>query len=430
MPLFLNVGVWGIRVIKCIRKVISLATPMLHSEISGVLSGELRDQIERLLAHPLFRHSRRYTGFIRHVVELANSGSPEHLNERALGVAIFGRKPNYDTEADPIVRVTASEIRKRLAQYYADPQHSAEIRFHMPKGSYVLELLPPGAPEPCAVVESVPEARPTSWLRAHCMHISLAAACLVLGALFLIARPQPSASELFWAPITNMQGPVLVCYAQLSSEGIHLEGGVADPEITWTDPLTPTPVPLPVTWDRLIGSLAFRRDVTSACRISEFLGSREKRVIVKGAHDVTMSSLRGTPAVILGGFNNEWTTRLLPQARFYFDGKGTVRFIRDRQQPAAMQWNFDAKEPVRTKDLILVTRVSDTPTGCPVVFAGGFSNWGTEAAAEFLADPNHLKEALKGAPGHWEAKNLQIVLETMVVNGEAGIPRLLATHFW
>ena len=42
-------------------------------------------------------------------------------------------------------------------------------------------------------------------------------------------------------------------------------------------------------------------------------------------------------------------------------------------------------------------------------------------AAEFLADPIHLEEALKAAPKLWEAKNLQVVLETIVVNTEAGV---------
>jgi len=389
----------------------------------------MRDQIERLLADPLFRNSKRYTHFIRHVVELANAGCSEPLNERALGVAIFGRKPNYDTEADPIVRVTASEIRKRLAQYYADPKHSDEIRFHMQKGSYLPEFLPAGPPEHCAVVESVPEAKPTSWLHAHFMHIALAAACLAIGALLWIVLPQPSALELFWAPVTNAPGTILVSYPQLSADNIHLEGGVADPQVSWSDPLTPTPVPTGGSWSGLVGSLALQRDVSSACRMSEFLGSKQKHVVVRGAHAITMSSLRDTPAVILGGFNNEWTARLLPQARFSFGGTGTLRFIRDRQHTDGTQWNFDSKVP-RAKDLIIITRVFDSPTGRAAVFAGGFSNWGTEAAIEFLTDPSHLKVALTGAPKHWEAKNLQIVLETIVVNNEAGVPRLLATHYW
>jgi len=189
-----------------------------RAEAPGNPSQELQDQIERLLADPLFRHSKRYVRFIRHVVEKASTGSTEHLNERALGVAIFGRKPNYDTKADPIVRVTASEILKGLAQYYAAPKHSAEIRFHLKKGTYMPEFLPADTPEISEIVESLPEAKPKSWLRAHSMRISLAAACLAICALWLVARPQPSASELFWAPVTNMQGHVFICYAQLSSD--------------------------------------------------------------------------------------------------------------------------------------------------------------------------------------------------------------------
>jgi hypothetical protein len=403
----------------------------VHTEIPSVLSQEMRDQIERLLADPLFRHSKRYSLFIRHVVELASAGCSEPLNERALGVAIFERKPNYDTEADPIVRVTASEIRKRLTQYYADPKHSDEIRFHMQKGSYLPEFLPASTPEPCAVVESVPEAKPTSWLRAHYLHISLAVACLAIGALYWIVRPQPSALELFWAPLTNGPDTVLVSYPQISAENIHLEGGVADPQVSWADPLTPTPVPTGGSWSTLVGSLALQRDVSSACRISEFLGSRQKHVVAKGAHAITMSSLRDTPAVILGGFNNEWTARLLPQVRFSFDGTGTLRFIQDRQHPDGRQWNFDTMAPIkRAKDLIIITRVFDSPTGRAAVFVGGFSYWGTEAAIEFLTDPSYLKKALTGAPNHWDAKNLQIVLETIVVNNEAGVPRPLAIHYW
>jgi hypothetical protein len=403
----------------------------VQTENPKSITKEQQDQIERLLADPLFRHSKRYSLLIRHVVELASAGCSEPLNERALGVAIFERKPNYDTEADPIVRVTASEIRKRLTQYYADPKHSDEIRFHMQKGSYLPEFLPASALEPYAVVESAPEAKPTSWFRAHYIHISLAAACLAIGALYWIVRPQPSALELFWAPLTNGPDTVLVSYPQLSAENIHLEGGIADPQVSWADPLTPTPVPTGGSWSGLVGILALPRDVSSACRISEFLGSRQKHVVAKGARDITMSSMRDTPTVILGGFNNEWTARLLPQVRFSFDGTGTLRFIRDREHPDGRQWSFDAKVPnKRAKDLIIITRVFDSPTGRAAVFVGGFSYWGTEAAIEYLIDPSHLEIALTGAPEHWDTKNLQIVLETIVVNREAGVPRLLAIHSW
>ena len=81
-------------------------------------------------------------------------------------------------------------------------------------------------------------------------------------------------------------------------------------------------------------------DLSVACRLSEFLGSKGKHIVVKGEHDLTMHDLREAPAVILGGLANQWTTRLLPQARFTFGGEGTVRFIRDREKPESQAVEF------------------------------------------------------------------------------------------
>src|ERR1051326_7847294 len=102
-----------------------------------------RAQVERLLSDPLFSQSKRYGAFLRYVTERALNHNQEPLHERTLGVEIFGRQPNYDTDADPIVRVTASELRKRLAQYYEDPAHTGELRLVIHKGSYVAEFVAP-----------------------------------------------------------------------------------------------------------------------------------------------------------------------------------------------------------------------------------------------------------------------------------------------
>lgn len=66
-------------------------------------------QVEPLLADSLFSQSKRERSFLRYVTERAFKNAREPLTERLLGIEIFGRRPNYDTDADPIVRVTASE---------------------------------------------------------------------------------------------------------------------------------------------------------------------------------------------------------------------------------------------------------------------------------------------------------------------------------
>ena len=97
-------------------------TPSTKSQKEAVLR-----QLERLLEHPHFHKSKRFPVFLRFVVTELLAGRGEGLKERTLGIEVFGKEPNYDTTDDPIVRVTAGEIRKRIAQYYQEPGHEQEI---------------------------------------------------------------------------------------------------------------------------------------------------------------------------------------------------------------------------------------------------------------------------------------------------------------
>jgi len=400
---------------------------------------EERAQVERLLTDPLFSQSRRYGAFLRYVAERALSHNQEPLNERALGVEVFGRPANYDTDADPIVRVTASELRKRLAQYYEEPAHSGEIRIVIHKGSYLAEFVAPGPPhaaaEVAAPVIAVAVPAPSPALepvkKRRWQYIAgLVGALVLVGILLRIARPQQTILEQFWRPVLAGPHEVLLSIPQFSDH-VRLEG-VDNPKLTWSDPLTPGRDPMNVPWDLYSRRLVHISDVTVATRMAEFLGSKGKHALLKGEHDLTMHDLREAPAVILGGLANQWTSQLAPQARFRFDGEGSMRFIRDTQHPENKPWAFDSKvrSSDRVKDFIIVSRVSDSVSGRVTVLAGGFSVWGTEAAVELLTDPDQMQSVLANASRKWDANNVQIVLECAVVRRESGVPRFLAANFW
>src|ERR1700735_1982721 len=117
---------------------------MLLDTVTGRLAGlsdegktAIQEQVGRLLADSHFSQSRRFPSFLRYVVDKTLAGQEDALKERTLGVEIFGRRADYDTASDPIVRVTAAEIRKRIAQYYQDPGHESELRVSLPPGSYI-----------------------------------------------------------------------------------------------------------------------------------------------------------------------------------------------------------------------------------------------------------------------------------------------------
>ena len=87
----------------------------------NVLDGEVREQLDRILACSVFRNSKRNCNLLRHVVERTLEGRHEDLKERAIGIDVFGRTIDYDTNADHVVRSVAGEVRRRLAQYYMEP---------------------------------------------------------------------------------------------------------------------------------------------------------------------------------------------------------------------------------------------------------------------------------------------------------------------
>src|SRR6202046_661791 len=98
---------------------------------------EVAAQRDRLLVNVHFSNSKRFPSFLRFIVQEELEGRGDQLKERTIGVEVFGRDASYDTTSDPIVRVTATEIRKRIAQYYQDSGSSDELRISLPPGSYV-----------------------------------------------------------------------------------------------------------------------------------------------------------------------------------------------------------------------------------------------------------------------------------------------------
>src|SRR5215469_9552729 len=119
---------------------------------------KVREQLERLLTHPLFANSKRYPALLAYAVEQTLLGNAGELKERSIAVEVFGRAPTYDANADPVVRITAGEVRKRLTQYYYDPAHRGELVIELPTGSYVPVFR--GPERPASEVEAEPEGTP------------------------------------------------------------------------------------------------------------------------------------------------------------------------------------------------------------------------------------------------------------------------------
>jgi len=115
-----------------------------HSVTAQKLSTEqanlVRSALESVISSDVFAPSKRCQDFLRLVVEHALAGDLDSLSERMIGAEMFRRPVDYDTSNDAVVRVRATEVRKRLAQYYREAAQTPVVRIDLQPGSYVPEF--------------------------------------------------------------------------------------------------------------------------------------------------------------------------------------------------------------------------------------------------------------------------------------------------
>ncbi|MBS1876793.1 MAG: hypothetical protein JSU00_26500 [Acidobacteria bacterium] len=124
----------------------------------------VRSELDRLIESAAFRTSKRCREFLRYVVERTISGPADTLKERSIGVDLFQLPPDFDTGQHTIVRVTANEVRKKLAQQYqADNGTARAVRIELPPGSYSADFRWEDPVEAAAPPETPAAGRP-HWL--------------------------------------------------------------------------------------------------------------------------------------------------------------------------------------------------------------------------------------------------------------------------
>ena len=400
----------------------------------------VHQQLEKLLATPLFNSSKRYPSFLKYVVTHSLGGQTDQLKERILGVEIFGRSADYDTNTDPIVRVTAAEIRKRIEQYYQDPKHSQEIRLYLPAGSYAPQYSWPGRPSGLSTGATAaliradeatlilpPDAQSAVSRPDRAVLTVVKPAVAVLLLLFAGASAgiwfasRPAALKQFWEPFVKSSEPVLFCIADQSQYSTIKLRDAADPqrEVTLTDSMVTIIID----------------DVSPLVNVAGLLRTYGKTYRVQGEATTSLTDLRRGPSVFIGAFDNGWTLRLTSPLRFHFanDKEMTQFWIEDRANPDKRGWMLDRTVQQQTgtyKDYAIVARLVDPNTDQFVVVAAGIGRGGTVAAGEFLVDANRMEDLLKQVPQNWKQKNIEIVLETQVIQGRSGPPRITAVHVW
>jgi TolB-like protein len=184
----------------------------------------IEKQLERISASDEFRKCPQLLRFLRFAVMEALSGRDGGSKERLIGMEVFGRPSDYDAGADPVVRVEARRLRRKLAEYYASAGRQDPLEIRLPKGAYIPTFdTKPGAKKSVAVLPFSGHAL-SDGLTTRL--IARLAACSGLR----VFKDRSVDVELILEGNVRQAGERFRCDSQLvcSSDGLHLWAGSFD----------------------------------------------------------------------------------------------------------------------------------------------------------------------------------------------------------
>jgi hypothetical protein len=396
----------------------------------------------------------------RFVVEHSLAGSEESLRERIIGMEVFGRAADYDTATDPVVRLRAADVRKRLAQYYQSRKSEpGDWTIDIPTGSYraYFHRSEPAAaqvPAPGSLIPSPAEGAPFSASdalasnhrisRKRLWRLAALLTCLAVVLVFALVQTKPRATnplDLFWGPILANPRPVLVC---TGSNSVYLLSRLALDKYKKThSPQQDASANLerlvpPEDLKNFTGADFFPLkdtymtlgDAWATAQISSLLTSHQHPFDLRFGNDLSFGDLRQGSVILIGAFNNSWTLNMTDNLRFVFEsGDSAQMHIQDRVDRSRSWWPKGRQGNI-AGDYAIVSRIVDSKTGGILVIIAGLNHEGTRAAGEFATNPQMIADLVKDSPRDWNKKNLQVVLHTDVVNGVPSSPTVVAVHYW
>jgi hypothetical protein len=142
---------------------------------------EQKALLQRVTWSRQIEKSARIRDFLVFVCERTLQVPAAELHEQEIGCRVFGRPADYDTTADNIVRVTASQARKKLEQYFATEGAAEPVILEIPKGGYTPVFRERA--QAAAEFDVVPVPVPEQWYTRHRRLMLILACCAPLFAL-------------------------------------------------------------------------------------------------------------------------------------------------------------------------------------------------------------------------------------------------------
>lgn len=415
----------------------------------------LRRHLDDLTQAPSFKGSHRCQQFLRFVVERVLDGAVDQLKERTIGIELFHRLPTYDTGEDAIVRVTASDVRRRLLQHYGRYGDASQFRIRLQPGSYVPEIehlslaapaseISPSLPMAVSTEQEltvVPEPPRTRWL-VRALWFVAAAVLIVAVAVVVGWKPVVTpASLLPWSAVFRpghatqliTSDPNIEHLQELTGTDISVSDYANQNYVPDPNALSPTQRMFYVFYQHADNAAAV--DTPMAVSIGR-LAPANVQVLVRSARSLRITDLETDDNLILLGSprSNPWVQIFQKQLdfQFIFSKEMNQEIIRDgRPRPGEQTIYIPTARGFATGESFAILALVQNPNQSgQVLLLAGANGEGTQAAGHIASDHEHLLAALKfcGISPRTRVQGLELLLRLHTMAGSPSTVEMVACH--
>jgi hypothetical protein len=431
---------------------------------------------QRVTAGPNFARSPLLTKFLLFVVAETLEGRGNEITEHQIGVQVFDRPADYRTLEDNIVRSYARQLRKRLAEHFADQGASEPVRIEIPVGGYMPVFLPatqevngeetpvspapaPGLGQPHTVPSHPAEAAATvhapgrGSVRAKASRWALGAVLFVAYSATLITVTWYAAGRSLAPAAPISQEPAHLLWAELFSGPENGYIVPSDAGFNLLEDLSRRPVPLaeyisgsyqglPLAGVDAHSALDLRSqrltpfvDLQVAAAFAHLTEDDPQRVFIRFPRDLRLDDLKNANAVIIGSVgSNPWAAIAESSANFRIvdrPGMNGAQIINLKPQPGELatyssHWNEPAHET-----FALIDFLPNLSGNGHLLVLEGLDVAGTQAAAEMLLYPSAIDPILKQATRPDKSlRNFEVLLRSTSIESNATGTQVIASRIY
>lgn len=411
--------------------------------------------VARVLSSPLFSRSTRLRDFMLYITQRGIDDPDSAIHEPEIARQVFGRGATQGGE-DTIVRVHASQLRRRLEQYFQSEGVSEETVIEIPKGNYTpLFRSRPLAPvETDAKVESdaalslsrqdAPWHFRASWKFALAAILIFSAVWLAWDDIRLRAAQAPPLAayvNLFWSPFLN------------STQNLDIV--LADSNFGFLQDLSDVDVSAEQyanrDYQKLIDAippkgglresaimLMHRRytsvgDANLARKISWLGNPRNDRVLIMHARDFQPMRLKTNNVVLIGSKRSDpWAELFEPQMNFQYSYEGhpaqtAIRNVKPQPGEKALYRAEEASERRIPEGFCVIARLPNLSGKGKALLIAGTETEATEAGGEFVLSDASLAQLhrMLGLSAGESFPDFEALLGTTRVGGASPTARLI-----